>query len=340
MDPLVSVLIPVYNADEFIAKALDSCINQTYRNIEILIVDDCSKDTTKEILQQYSNLDKRIRVMYKTKNEGVTIARNNLLSMSRGKYLMFCDADDYFEIDAVNKAVTILEKQNSDCVIFRYRLIKKGFTIKIRKTYLKDGNHIKRNFMKFHLRNPKTLFWGVLWNKCYKTELIRKNNIKFKEGIEDVVFNNNYFEFVKSINVISDCLYNYNQTNISLTRKNEKKDNVKKLLNKNLLKKWRDYCAAHQALIKAYRMEKLSYFDKINLNRYLLSVFLEIKNEADKNKLSGLTDNIVKQSIFLECVHNTGLWKYIITFECVINRINRSFKRNIIRLMEKVTSRK
>lgn len=341
MEPLVSILIPVYNAEEFIAKALDSCINQTYRNIEIIIVDDCSRDTTREILRKYSDTDERIHVMYKTKNEGVTIARNNLLSISSGQYLMFCDADDYMEPDAVNKAVTILEKQKTDCVIFRYRLIKNGFTKKLRTTYIADGKYNKLDYMKHHLCNPKTLYWGVLWNKCYRADLIRKNNIEFQKGIEDVIFNINYLGYAQSINVISDCLYNYNQTNVSLTRqkKNLTQENENIIYDK-LLDKWYAYGSVYQAFISNYGTESVSYRDKINLKSYLFSIYLDIKEEANKNNLNSLVDKISKEGIFLGCVEGMGVWKYIIILKSFMQRRGGVFKRSIVKFIEIIMKKK
>lgn len=102
-EPLVSVIIPAYNAEKIVGFTLDSVINQTYKNLEIIIVNDCSKDKTLDVLNAYAKKDKRIKVMSNEKNSGVAETRNNALRVATGDYIAFVDADDVWNLEKIEK---------------------------------------------------------------------------------------------------------------------------------------------------------------------------------------------------------------------------------------------
>ena len=132
---LVSILVPVYNTEDYLNRCLESIIKQTYDNIEIILLNDCSTDNSINIIHEYKRKDSRIKVINKKDNEGITVARNELISNCSGDLIMFCDSDDYMHQEAVKIAVDAIEKNNSDCVIFKYTMLKKGFSHKERKEY-------------------------------------------------------------------------------------------------------------------------------------------------------------------------------------------------------------
>lgn len=333
MEPLVSILIPVFNAENFIVRALESCINQTYKNIEIVVVDDCSTDSTLEILNNYRKFDSRIYVISKKNNEGVIAARNTLISNCNGKYIMFCDADDFMERNAVSRVVTIFENENVDSVIFRYRLIKNGFTRKLRKKYLKNGKWDKKKYMKKHLKYPRTLFWGVLWNKGYKSEIIKNLGINFDTDLEDVIFNIKYFGNSRKCFIISDCLYNYNQTNISLTRKKNEDSFELKEIYQMLRSKWNNYCKAYLQFVEAYNDNEFSRLDEFYLNRYLYSIFLDIVNDSNKYGSNDIIYKINNETIFRLCVQQLGFMKYFILIEWIFRYETRILKKYAIKFI-------
>ena len=107
-EPLVSVIIPAYNAEKIVGFTLDSVINQTYKNLEIIIVNDCSKDKTLDVLNAYAKKDKRIKVMSNEKNSGVAETRNNALKVATGDFIAFVDADDIWNLEKIEKQLNFM----------------------------------------------------------------------------------------------------------------------------------------------------------------------------------------------------------------------------------------
>ena len=119
MSELVSVITPIYNSEKYISKTINSVINQSYKNLEIILVDDGSTDKTYEILKKYSKMDKRIKLFHQ-KNKGAPLARNKGLEKSTGRYIVFVDSDDILEKDAIEK---YMENVPFDILIGNYRTI-------------------------------------------------------------------------------------------------------------------------------------------------------------------------------------------------------------------------
>lgn len=120
---VVSIIIPAYNSEKFIRRCLDSVVNQIYKNIEIIVVDDASTDNTEKIIKEYAEKDNRIRPFYSSENKGVSFSRNIGLKASTGEYIMFVDSDDELTKDAIRRMVDIANKYNSDYVD-SYQIIK------------------------------------------------------------------------------------------------------------------------------------------------------------------------------------------------------------------------
>ncbi len=195
MEPVVSVIIPVYNAEKFLRKCLDSVLAQTLENIEIICIDDGSGDSSPAILSDYAHKDARLRVI-RQENRGAGAARNRGLAEAKGMYLSFLDADDFFEKDMLHLAVQTLEKQKSDYVVFgcdRYldtdrKFEKADFTI--RKEALPFGTLSSealssgggRTFTWRDLTdNVFKVFMGWAWDKVYRREFVLANHLTFQE---------------------------------------------------------------------------------------------------------------------------------------------------------------
>lgn len=112
-EPLVSVIIPCYNAEKIVKYTLDSVINQTYKNVEIICINDCSKDNTLKILEDYAQKDNRIKVLNNEKNSGVATTRNNGLKIAKGEYIAFVDSDDVWHLDKTEKQINFMIE--NDC---------------------------------------------------------------------------------------------------------------------------------------------------------------------------------------------------------------------------------
>lgn len=143
MKPLVSILVPIYGVEKYIEKCARSLFEQTYENLEYIYVNDCSPDNSvqilNEVLNDYPNRSRYVRIINQDKNSGVSAARNTSLDIASGKYLLFVDSDDYIDVDVVEKLVGVAESNNSDIVAYDMRYI---FTD---KSFIVHQNGIKEN---------------------------------------------------------------------------------------------------------------------------------------------------------------------------------------------------
>ena len=119
MNPKISIIVPVYNVEQYLRQSLDSLVNQTYRNIEIITINDGSPDHCIDILREYEAKDSRVVVIDK-KNEGVAAARNDAMKLARGDYFMFADGDDWIELNACERLISVMEEHKPDVVMFSY----------------------------------------------------------------------------------------------------------------------------------------------------------------------------------------------------------------------------
>ncbi len=119
MSPLITVIIPVYNTEEYLRSCLDSIINQTYRNLEILVIDDGSTDLSPAICDTYAELDSRVQVIHK-ENQGVSASRNLGIEMATGDYISFIDSDDWLESESYEHLISCFVEHKVDAVIFEY----------------------------------------------------------------------------------------------------------------------------------------------------------------------------------------------------------------------------
>ena len=197
--PLLSIIIPVYGTEKFLRKCLDSIIAQTYQNWEAIIVNDCTKDNSQEILDEYAKKDKRIKLFKHEKNKGLFWARMTGIKQAKGEYISFIDSDDYISKDWFRPLIARAEKDNCDMVLGNYvEQDENGW-----KNYpniprdlpkvLKElnGEEIYKTFMSQH---GDYFYWHVMWNKVYRRSFFNKcikHYEKMKQGLimtEDVAF--------------------------------------------------------------------------------------------------------------------------------------------------------
>lgn len=221
MDFKVSIIVPIYNAEKYLSNCIDSILHQTYKNIEIILVNDGSTDSSIEICEEYAEKDKRIIIINK-KNAGVSSTRNDGISISTGEYIQFVDCDDYIEYNMTEKLVEQM-KTNADLVICGYKSVyigKKNSTIENHISPV-IGQYKKNEVVNYLGELFKNYFINPIWNKLYNTNIIRSHNLRFIEDInmgEDLLFNLEYISACSSIKIINESLYHYlNFNNGSLT---------------------------------------------------------------------------------------------------------------------------
>lgn len=214
MRPLVSIVVPIFQVEKYLEKCILSITEQTYKNLEIILVDDGSTDDSAVIANKYKSIDKRIKVINK-QNGGLSDARNAGFKYCTGEYVLFVDGDDYIEVEAVEILVRTIESKNLDVVLF-------GFYID--KVDLKE-NILNIETVEVKTEDSKTFakVLGYAWNKMYRVEFLKENKIIFEKGlslIEDVVFNEMVYEKTSKIEYLNVPLYHYmDRERISLVKK-------------------------------------------------------------------------------------------------------------------------
>lgn len=211
----VSIIVPIYNVERYLNRCVDSLINQTYKNLEIILVNDGSPDNSPAICDRYAIKDTRIKVIHK-ENGGLSDARNAGINISTGKYIMFLDSDDYAELNMIENAVNTIETLDSDIVIWGYyaEFVDENERIINTINYSGLDGVLDSSDEQFMLSNELINLMGYAWNKLYKNEIIQKNNYRFKKGlslVEDITFNSEVFKNHHSIAFVEEPLLHYMQ---------------------------------------------------------------------------------------------------------------------------------
>lgn len=216
---LVSVIIPVYNTEQYLSECIDSVIRQTYRSLEIILIDDGSTDRSPQICDQYAKEDMRIQVIHQP-HQGVSTARNAGLSVLQGEYVVFCDSDDRMECNMIECLVKNLQDADADlgvCAITRERdLADREIENKVETISAEEA-------VLYVLENPACN--GYIANKLFKSEFLRKYLIFFDPStavLEDQLFVLQYIQFCKKICLTDRILYFYRNNPVSIS--NQKYD--------------------------------------------------------------------------------------------------------------------
>lgn len=302
----ISVIIPVYNSEKFLAKCLESVLKQTYQNIEIICVDDGSSDKSLSIVMELQKKDSRI-ICFQKKNEGVSYARNFALKNITGDYVLFVDSDDWIEPKTCEVALQTLKQKQVDVVMWSYiRESKKGS----KKKHIFDSDVLFDSEQVYDLLYRRMV--GVsghdlskpenadalctVWGKLYRRDLIEEHHIHFydirKTGTyEDGLFNLEYFSYVKSAFFMNEYLYHYRRDN---------QESVTAVYNKNL---WKQYQYLY-SILKTHIVEKqldstftVALNNRIALNLVQLGINIMAEDAGATKKIRKI-QNILTDSTY------------------------------------------
>ena len=217
MTPKVSIIIPIYNAEQHLRRCIESVLKQDFENFELILVDDGSKDSSGLICDEYAEKDERIRVIHK-QNSGVSDSRNLAIKSARGEYLQFLDSDDWITPDATGLLVHSAQEYDCDMVISDfYRVI--GERLAHKGDIQEDGVLTREEFALQMMEKPADFYYGVLWNKLYRRAIIEKYGLSMDKDIswcEDFIFNMEYIRHVRSVYALRVPIYYYVKTPGSL----------------------------------------------------------------------------------------------------------------------------
>ena len=228
-NPKISIIVPVYNTANYLEECLDSLINQSLEEIEIICIDDKSEDDSPKILEKYASSDKRIKLLYNKENTGQALARNIALKSVKGEYVSFMDSDDKIDLNAYEKVLNFSEENNLDMVLFNVvRFDRKGI---IGGSELHEKSIQKLNSNTNILENNEFVYDTSPCNKLIKTSLIEENNIEFVDRLyEDLLFSMELFTSTDSVGVLPDVKYYWrrrrDKSNKSTTQNRTNKKNI------------------------------------------------------------------------------------------------------------------
>lgn len=218
--PQISIIVPVYNAENFLPQCIESLLSQSFKEFEIILVNDGSTDTSLDICNNYAKLDTRIIILSK-ENEGLAQARRSGIMKASADYITFIDSDDFYEPDYCEKMYYYIKKSDADLVECDYFILSED-TKREHRIYSSD---MELGVDKFHEKVVrKTIVNGseacVVWNKMYRKGYILSAVKDFGDSpLEDYVFNAQYYTMTKRYVYIHQCLTNYRQVPMSLSRK-------------------------------------------------------------------------------------------------------------------------
>lgn len=260
--PYVSLIIPVYNAEKYLRRCLDSAIQQTFQDMEIIVVNDGSEDTSLDICREYEQMDRRFHIIDK-ENTGVSDSRNRAIAAAKGAYLQFMDSDDWLAPDATESLVYAAEKFNADLVIADfYRVDGAVFT---EKQHIRERGLLTREaYAEYMMQDPADFYYGVLWNKLYRRSIIEEHHLEMNAELrwcEDFLFNLSFIRYAETFTAIQTPIYYYMKRKGSLVSTDWKKANAV-TLKFQLLKEYKEL----------YQSMGLYEENKLRINAFVVAI--------------------------------------------------------------------
>lgn len=233
--PNLSIITPIYNTQKYLNRCLDSLINQTLKDIEIICINDCSTDNSLEILKEYQNKDKRIKIINLKENKKQGYARNIALNKANGEYIGFIDSDDWIDLNYFEKLYTKAKEYDCDIAL--------ATNVRIGKNKYKKRLNIKKEEIVYSLEDKIRICnqWKneCPTNKIYKTKFLKDNNITFSEGCfcEDKIFTTKAIYYSNKIISVPNIYYYYFENPTSTVNSKAKKHTKELINDKNKAKK-------------------------------------------------------------------------------------------------------
>ena len=324
----VSVIIPVYNTENYLRACLDSVVNQTLRDIEIICVNDGSTDNSLSILKEYAQKDSRI-VLINQKNAGVSAARNNAIAVAKGEYLAFLDSDDWFEPDAMEVAYSKISQDKTDVVVFAWKIYYEN----------KFCNEVNTGIIEKFLNSTNSLddfikLSALVWDKLFKTEFIRKHNILFPDGItvtEDGIFCNLVQFSGAKYSYLNKCLANHNDLRPK-SATSEFSDAIKAHLNSfkylfSLPIFQKQDRKLQLRLVNKYCGGATYFWTRINDEKYLACLYNDINNTKEFMEKHYTQKELQKLKNYLKLVKRIKQYKGEFPYNLLSKTKFRTFKQ-------------
>ena len=298
----VSVIVPIYNVEKYLTECVDSILKQSYKNIEILLVDDCGTDNSGNIAKEYVNIDKRCRYIKREENGGLSAARNTGIKNATGDYLSFIDSDDWIDENFIKNMLDMIIKDDAEIAICDYWMINDGKKSKVNSLIQIDNNSSKEEKIAYIRNHACTkMFRKDFWDKC---GLMFPENIKRGEDMGVTI---PLLTFANKISIINEPLYYYRQRSNSLSNRKEKKidlsfyDKTFKNMIKNANDEYKEEIEYHAIMEMVYGKTMLMikhHYSSKEVKEHLKQFENQFKNWR-KNKYINKTNKLKKVFIKL-----------------------------------------
>ena len=284
MEPLLSIIVPIYNVEQYIDKCIQSILNQTYQNLEIILVDDGATDRSGSIADSYAAKDKRVKVFHK-ENGGLSDARNYGLDHVTGDYILFVDSDDFIENTMCERLLTVANSSNADMVSCNYYIYRGDDDISIHTMSVQDDTRTftGMDMLRYYLLKTEPFDLNVVWNKLFKSELFNgRVLVRFPKGRvqEDNFTIFRLFLNANTIVTVNEPLYYYVQRAGSIMANFSRRfmtDTVESHIYMN------DYLMDHCSSVKN------------ELQLYLLNSYVELSRRVHVNKCKTEYNDLLTQ---------------------------------------------
>lgn len=223
-NPKISIIVPVYNVEKFLAECLDSILSQSFEDFEVLLVNDASEDSSREICERYAKQDARIRILENEKNLGLSLTRNHGLREAKGDYITFVDSDDLIDSNYLMKLFSVAEQEHAEVVSMGYTeyICQNGKYYKGRQINIVRGTGRGVIVEDRKKRMDFMCNWGMIlvsWGKMYSRNFLERHQLHFEEIVsEDILFSFAVLYASDKYFLLPDNLYYYRQNPDSITR--------------------------------------------------------------------------------------------------------------------------
>lgn len=337
----VSIIVPFHNVENYISQCIDSLVNQTLKDIEIIFVDDASDDDSKLIVQRYMYEDDRISLLNTESPSGQSFARNMGLKVAKGEYIGFVDSDDWVKLDMFEKMYNRAKEGDADITMCQAQL----YDDKEKTTYTNDYyslmpiENLKDNisFSPYDTKDEILNINVVLWNKIYKKEFLQEINAKFQDGFiyEDLPFFFETYLKAKRVNILWESLYYYRQNRLFSTMQNSDKKVYDRIpmveLTYNIIKNTDFFNEKKLDIVRwviddifhRYTLLEDKYYEDYysNMKKFFSSIELtdEEKEQLDTSYCYDEFCNIIERSYY-------GFWQFLIEKYKTTNKLIKTIK--------------
>lgn len=309
MNPTVSIIVPIYNAEKYLNRCIDSILNQEYTDFELILANDGSKDSSGQICDEYAAKDGRVRVIHK-ENSGVSDTRNQAIDLATGTYLQFLDSDDWITPDATKLLVRAAAEYSCDFVIADfYRVV--GERLSHKGDIEEDGVMTQEEFAAHMMENPADFYYGVLWNKLYRRDIIEEHHLRMDTEIswcEDFMFNLEYIRYAKVFYALQAPIYYYVKTKGSLASQGLSISNTVKM--KLMVFEYYNNFYKHvfdEADYEANRLQVYRYFIDSAGDGLVLPSILPGTQKLGDERISVHADSICNQGLLMDAYRRRKL---------------------------------